>query len=359
MRKVLLVVALLAVVIVATPASAYITNASDLPNGSYAASFENYADFYVPAGVTWASSQFGTVVGTAGSGTPVLFGGNVADLTAGIGVLEDRAIINTNSINSSGSPVWLPVSQQLTGLFYNLTLSGVTVSGTGVTAQLTLDFSPSTRTSPLTGSPGLAGAPAGSGGVLQIYASGLATPFNPDPNSGGTLSLGTKAASTVNTTAPVSTGKWGPAAWTEGSGTSSDTYPTDSQGSLWLEGEFIPLVDASITPVDGDPSAVFEETLNLGSGVGSGVGNVYLTGGTEYPNISSLLSLTVDERVPSNSTTSVSTDILGHTTNYFGTGYWPSDSNDPAAFNITVIPEPATLSLLGFGLAGLLIRRKK
>ncbi len=346
MKKVLSVVALLAAAIMAAPATAGPVSVNDLPGGSYAANFENYSDLYVPAGATWASSSFGTQVGAAGTGTPMLYGASIADLSAGIGVLENRAIFNAATINTAGNPIWssLASDQQLTGLFYDLTLTGVTQIG----PELYLDFSASTRTNPLAGSPGLTGAPANSGGVLQVYESSLATPFS--ANVGGTLSLGSKSASTVNTTAPVSTGAWAPAQWVEGSGTSSDTYPTASQGSLWLEGEFEPLVDASITPKDGNVTTVFEEAINLTSGVGSGVGNVYVTGGSEYPRVTSLLSLTVDERLPSNSSNDISTDVLGPTTNYYGTGYWPADSNDPAGFTLSAVPEPVSMIFFVTGL---------
>jgi hypothetical protein len=215
--KFLCVAALLAAALAAAPANAgYVTDVNSLPSGAYAADFGNYSDLYVPGGATWNSSQFGTVTGAAGAGTPMLYGANTADLSAGIGVLENRAIFSASDITSAGSPVWFPISQQVTGLFYDLTLTGVTVTGTGVTSSLTLDFSPGARNTPLSGSPGLAGAFAGSGGVLQIYASNTLD-FTADPKNGGALNLGSgmhpasKSAVTVNTTAPVSTGAWGPA----------------------------------------------------------------------------------------------------------------------------------------------------
>ena len=360
--KVFWVMALLAAALAAAPANAgYVTDVNSLSPGTYAADFSNYSDLYVPAGATWNTSQFGTVTGAVGAGTPMLYGANAADLSAGIGVLENRAIFNASDITSGGSSAWLPISQQVTGLFYDLTLTGVTLTGTGVTSSLTLDFSPGTRNAPLFGSPGLAGAPAGSGGILQIYASNTLD-FTADPKNGGSLNLGTgmhpasKSAETVNTTAPVSTGAWGPAQWVQGSGTASDTYATASQGSLWLEGEFVPLERIGFTPMDGNASTVFEETINLGSGTGTGVGDVYVTGGSEYSQISSLVGLTVTESLPMNSTTVLSTDQLGPTVSYFGAGYWPSDSGDPAGFTLSAVvaatptPEPVSMIFFATGL---------
>jgi hypothetical protein len=104
--------------------------------------------------------------------------------------------------------------------------------------------------------------------------------------------------------------------------------------------------------MDGNASTVFEETVNLGSGTGSGIGDVYVTGGSEYPHISSLLGLTVTESLPMNSTTVLSTDQLEPTGSYFGSGYWPSDSGDPAGFTlsalVTATPTPEPVSMIFF-----------
>jgi hypothetical protein len=372
MRNALSVVALLVGAFAAAPASASTyTDASDLPPGSYAAKYENYSDLYVPGGSSWVSENYGTVVGATGTGTPMPYGASVPDLYSGIGVLEDRAIFNVTSIQSTatGRTVWNGASQQLSGLFYDLTLTGVTVGANSIT----LDFSPSRRATPLAGSPGYAVLPAGAGGVLQIFASSSLT-FNPDPNGVGVLTPSGQTAGSVNGAPPVSNGQWGPGTWVQGSGSTSDSYATASAGSVWLEGAFIPMEDAGFTPADGNATTVFEEQIDTATGVGSSTGYIDLTGGSDLANIGVGdlgfgpyvdMIIGADEYGPrlSPATGGPSAD-LEPDSNYVGTGYWPVDSEDPAHFDVipTVsAPEPISMIFFGTGLVavgGYMARRR-
>jgi hypothetical protein len=356
MRKVLLVVAMLAVALAATPASAgTITDASLLPTGDYQAKFSGFSDLYTP-------SPTGS-----GNGTPERFGLTGAALTAGIGTLENRAIFNTTSIQTLAPvTVWNGSSQSLTGLFYDLTLAGVTQQG----SALVLDFDVSSRTSPLSG-PGLATSPANSGGVVQVYAQAAPNAFNADPASGGSLHpapTSGKLVSSVNGTPPVSNGKWGPAQWVQGATvSSSDTYAPNSNGTLWLSGEFVRFSDVGVTAVDGDPNTVFEESINLNLGGGSGFGYIHLVGGSDFARISKGdvgygpavdMLLNSDLSIPA--TNVAGTKFTGHNgTSYGGAGYWPADANDPLTFS--VVPEPVSIIFFGTGLVavgGYVARRR-
>jgi hypothetical protein len=378
------------VALAATPASALtpIPDASFLPNGNYTAKYNNFSDLYWASGTTADETGQGVAAGPNGlpsfyqSGATA-FGQYLAAVAAysanganSPGTLENRTIFNTTTIlNASSQTVWNGSSQQLSGMLYDLTLVGVAESG----STLTLDFGADTRSAPLSG-PGLASLPAGSGGVLQVYASSstVSTSFGspnqaPDPNNVGNFSPNghsiTPAA--VDATAIVNngTGTWGPASWVAGTGATSDSYPgIVNGGSLWLSAEFVPFSLLGLTPGTAAPasSVLFEENINLTAGVvGSAEGYADLVGGSDYGNLGASISAPngylVDLAIGSDEYPVIdnASGFLQTFGAYTGAGYWPVDSQDPVTFEVNVIPEPATMTLLGFGLAGLLIRRRK
>lgn len=138
--------------------------------------------------------------------------------------------------------------------------------------------------------------------------------------------------------------------------------PSDS-ASLYLQGVFCPIgtISDASSPYDGDP-ILLEETIYLGAGPtqytgGSITAFLHITGGSAQSDFATNVF------GPGEDLSLADSFVLPGNTGYSGTaasaGDWAIASSDPVR-GAPAIPEPATMTLLGLGIAGLVarIRRK-
>jgi hypothetical protein len=264
---------------------------------------------------------------------------------------ENRAVFNVDQFIFPSGLVEVPEGE-LTGLFYDTTIIRIIPIST---IGIVIEYGAGSR-NPLTPLPD---TPAGSGGVVELWIDSTVEDNQADSNFLYDV-LDPQSVGPATGTAPT--------LWDEGGHSSGrDGFPNvnlttdgsaDEDSTLWLQAVIVP-IDAL---PDGTP-ILLRETIYFASGAGSYEQSFLdIIGGSAAslferdvygPGRDLQLQLTVQGPGANGLPNSYNTAP----DNAAQRGGWQVRSSDPITGSI--IPEPATLGLLGIGLAVAALRRRR